>query len=239
MPSRLGGGGEPPGSEKGGNFECALIGDHIRGDRDRGGGYNYERGRRGYDDDRYGYQGRGERRCDPRDSRSSNHPAEQTRGYYQDSKMDFDRQYRRKDDYNRDVRYDSRRDRSRSRDRGDSSPHHDTGKNSKATEEERKLMEEVLRREREKSAAKGKAYASRPASFKESLGVPLEGSHRQHDTNLEKESDRRSHSAAGKAKTERDKEKDSKVVAVPVVKKTAADLAAIEEKKRKLMARYG
>eukprot|EP00956_Cyclotella_meneghiniana_P020452 scaffold36235_cov20-Cyclotella_meneghiniana.AAC.1 len=93
-------------------------------------------------------------------------------------------------------------------------------------------MDEVLRREREKSAAKGKAYAARPMGFR---GVnaddSIEGRHDIQDKWAPPPKARNDHANSGAS---------SVVTSAPVVKKrTAEDLAAIEEKKRKLAARYG
>lgn len=110
--------------------------------------------------------------------------------------------------------FDHRHERSRSRDRDND-------------------MEEVLRREREKSAAKGKSYASRPATFKDSLGGTSDGRGQR----------RRSHDRDWGRKPREEPKRDAMerkpVPAEPVAKKSAAELAAIDEKKRKLMARYG
>lgn len=95
-------------------------------------------------------------------------------------------------------------------------------------------MEEVLRRERDKTAAKGRAYAARPATFKESLGSP--GMQSRH---LAQGSDWRPRGNEAKPKARGENTKDRKPAAAPVVQKTAAELAAIEDKKRKLRARYG
>ena len=93
-------------------------------------------------------------------------------------------------------------------------------------------MDEVLRREREKSAAKGKAYAARPMGFR---GVNADDSNEvRHDVQdkwVPHPKARHDHTTSGAS---------SAATAAPVVKKkTAEDLAAIEEKKRKLAARYG
>ena len=92
-------------------------------------------------------------------------------------------------------------------------------------------MDEVLRRERDKTAAKGKSYATRPTSFKDSLGTPG----MQHDTNPKS----RGYDDS-KTKAARDVAKGDKASPPSTEKtKTAAELAAIQEKKRMLMSKYG
>lgn len=145
------------------------------------------------------------------------------------------------DDRCRDGRYDSGierggyRDRSRSRDRYESL--------NDARREERELLEEVLRREKDKTAARGRAFAARPPSFKNSLGCPggMQGKHGAMDND-----DRKRRALRGNSKGDAQPKvdgpvlDDGKAAAVPIVpKKTAAELASIEEKKRMLMARYG
>lgn len=109
------------------------------------------------------------------------------------------------------------------------------------------LMQEVLRRERENSAAKGKAYASRPATFKETLSGPRDGGRYSGDGG----SGRDYHSRRGttqqyhRSKDATDstaikgKETSPSSSSPPPKQKTAEELAAIQEKKRKLMAKYG
>jgi pre-mRNA-splicing factor 38B len=132
-------------------------------------------------------------------------------------------------------RYDSRerfhhRERSRSRDREDNF--------NDARREEQELMEEVLRREREKTTAKGRAYAARPVSFKESIGSSgMESKHLEMDESWRSRGGNRERGDA--KKVERDDARDSKPASAPSVPKTAAELAAIEDRKRKLMYRYG
>lgn len=115
---------------------------------------------------------------------------------------------------------DNRRERSRSRDRNED------------------LMEEVLRREREKSSAKGRRdYASRPAmAFRGESDERIQN-RRQMDRD---DSEWRQHKRETQPKTDEVKATESqKPAAAPVREKTAAELAAIQEKKRKLMAKYG
>ena len=198
-----------PPVERGGGYDGRNEREYARDDRDRGRGYN-DRGR-GYDD----YRGRGrDDRYDPRDARGS------SRGYNDDRGRGYDNRGRDRD----------RRERSRSRDRGDNNL-------NDARREEQELMEEVLRRERDKTAAKGRDYAARPSTFKDSLGTGMQSRHLTQDSNPRP----RGNNNEGRAKSSaaRANDNDSKPAASPVVKKTAAELAAIEEKKRKLMARYG
>ena len=178
-------------------------------DRDRGRGYGHDSYRGSHD------RGGGRYDSRERDARG--------RGYHDDRD-------RGNESLRRDDRYDARereyrRERSRSRDRDE--------KLNNARREEQDLMEEVLRRERDKTAAKGKAYAARPPTFKNSLGSP--GMQSRH---LEQDEKWRPRGNEAK-QAERDDAKDSKPAAAPVVQKTAAELAAIEEKKRKLVSRYG
>jgi len=215
-----------PATERGGRsegYDRRSERDYPRDDRDRGRGYDYgggdDRDRHGYDDCR-GNRGHQDDQYNPsgRDARCS-------RGYPDDrSRPAYDRR-------SRDDRYDSRerehrRERSRSRDRGDNL--------NDARREEQELMEEVLRRERDKTAAKGRAYAARPATFKDSMSAP--GMQSRHQA---QGSDWRPRGNDGKSEVKRENVKESKPVAAPVAQKTAAELAAIEEKKRRLRARYG
>jgi len=121
---------------------------------------------------------------------------------------------------------DQRRERSRSRDRND------------PRREEKDLMEEVLRREREKSAAKGRHdYASRPAAFRGESDERIQNRrHMNRDG-----SDRRQQKREAQPKVDETNATESKKPAAtaPVREKTAAELAAIQEKKMKLMAKYG
>lgn len=181
--------------------------DYPTDDRDRGRGYDRgdDRGKQGYDN----YRGNhGEREASSRGFHDS-----RDRGYGSG----------RHDNRHDSTDRDNRRERSRSRDRGDNL--------NDARREEQELMKEVLRRERDKTAAKGKAHAARPATFKDSMGSSEMRS--RHMT-----MDRGSNS---QPKPGRDyaKEDINKPTPAPVVKKTAAELAAIEEKKRKLRAKYG
>lgn len=135
--------------------------------------------------------------------------------------------------------YDRRwkRSRSRSRDRG-SPPPSDTS--SRQLPNDADLMEEVRRREREKTAAKGRAYASRPSTFKESMSTKVDeglgtkesaSNYRFRTNNTYQKKD------ASRERTSEDNRTNS--VQPPVKKKTPEELAAIAEKKRKLMAKYG
>ena len=179
-------------------------------ERDRGYGRDEDRGRG------YGHHSR-------RDDRGRGYDEYRGRGY-------SDERGRGYDDYRSSP--DRRRERSRSRDRFDN--------NHDARREEKELMDEVVRREREKTAAKGKSYAARPTSYKDSLGTPgMQSRHMEHDTNPKRGYDN------SKAKATRDVANGdckpaAKASPPPTEKtKTAAELAAIQEKKRKLMSKYG
>ena len=126
--------------------------------------------------------------------------------------------------YGEGRNYDHRRERSRSRDRND------------PRREERDLMEEVLRREREKSAANGRRdYASRPATFRGESDERT--NNRRHLYN--DDSDRRHQKREAQPAKETKAAESQKPTVAPVREKTAAELAAIQEKKMKLMAKYG
>jgi pre-mRNA-splicing factor 38B len=193
--------------------EVDLPGSHTAGSAPASGSDVRSPVRRGDERDR----GRGYR-YDERDRGRGRYSDDRRRG-----SRDFDRCDIRSDE--RDYPDSRRLERSRSRDREGFSPSNDV--RTKVREaEERELMEEVLRREREKSAAKGKSYASRPTSFKDSLGDRVESRHKV--------------DAEWKPPPKpRADVQDSKPAAAPVVKKTAAELAAIEDKKRRLLAKYG
>jgi pre-mRNA-splicing factor 38B len=156
---------------------------------------------RGYDDYNRGYDGRG------RDDRG--------RGY----------DHRGRDDDYRGRDYSNRRDDPRSDRQGFSNA---ASRNKAREQEERELLDEVLRREREKSAAKGRDYAARPAGFR---GVNADDSvGGKHDIQ-----DKWAPPPRAKA----DISANSPPSAQAPKKRSAAELAAIEEKKRKLAARYG
>jgi hypothetical protein len=92
-------------------------------------------------------------------------------------------------------------------------------------------MDEVIRRERENSAAKGRRdYASRPAAFRGESDERIQSRHMDLDV-----SDLRQHKREAKPKIDDGKANDSQKPR----EKTAAELAAIQEKKMKLMAKYG
>ena len=178
-----------------------------------------------------GYDGRGGRDY-PRDDRDRGRGYDPYRGRgYNDHRGRGYPDDNRGRGYDND-RYDPRhqpRERSRSRDRY----------LNDARREEEELMDEVLRRERDKTAAKGRSYAARPATFKDSLGSPgMQSKHMGRDANWKP---RRNEESKPQAER-RDESKDSKPAAAPPPpppKKTAAELAAIQEKKRKLMSKYG
>jgi len=104
-----------------------------------------------------------------------------------------------------------------------------------ANENEKDLMEEVLRREREKSAAHGRVYASRPSSFKNSLTgeQPRRTRSRSPDRGQTRNS-----------KTPKEGGEPSTCAPAPSVastkrEMTPQELVAVEQKKRKLMSKYG
>jgi pre-mRNA-splicing factor 38B len=120
-----------------------------------------------------------------------------------------------------DHRGSRNRDRSRSRDR--SSPSNSD------------LMEEVKRREREKVFAKGRAYASRPATFKQSLSVESGVNVSSRDDHSYKRDSYRESAAVQKKPQKQDIANSEP----PSKQKTEEELAAVKDKKRKLMAKYG
>ena len=191
--------------------EVDLPGTHAAGEGafggkdDHGAGsYRDERPMgRGYDDyDRRGHDARG-------------------RGYGDDHRRGRDEGYRGSGP-------EYRRDEPR-RDRQSYNPTANASRNKSREQEERELMDEVLRREREKSAAKGKAYAARPGGFR---GVNAD------DSTQGKHDIQDKWAPPPKAKFENSAAAAASPAPAPK-KRTAAELAAIEEKKRKLAARYG
>lgn len=179
-----------------------AVGEGIGGDERGPGGYGDEKHvGRGYDDYNRGRDDRG-RGYDDRRGRDD--------GYYARGRDDG---YRGRDN-------EHRRDDSRSERHG-----HKTRE-----QEERELMDEVLRREREKSAAKGRDFAARPTGFR---GVNADDSvGGKHDIQDK-------WAPPPKSTYEKDAAANSPPPAPAPRKRTAAELAAIEEKKRKLAARYG
>lgn len=178
------------------------------------------------------------------------------RGRENNNRRHFDRQH---DDYPRDNRYDNRRgnqSRGYSGSRRDSDRHpRNNSRNERRScsrdrddfegvANENDLMEEVRRREREKTAAKGKAYAARPATFKKSISVRDGG-----DESRRKRSaspDCGYHAAKKGPSSHGNEPKNDEIQdhqnfssAHPPRKKTAEELAAAAEKRRKLAARYG
>lgn len=145
------------------------------------------------------------------------------------------------DNWKRDKYQDRHsRSRSRSRERED--------KPSLGNNPNDDLMEEVLRREREKSTATGRAYARQPLTFKSSLSVNQGGRSsdntnswkdqnayerdRNGDRNREKGNLAKSKSGSKNVNGDDDVDGSSNM-------KTPEEIAAIEEKKRKLLAKYG
>lgn len=187
--------------------------------------------------------GRGHEKANESTSRNRGYAARSDSGHHgkygppRDGNFKRDQPWSRGEDrHSRNVQ-DSRRP---ERNRYDEMPRNDNSL-SRPASGEADLMEEVLRREREKSAAKGKAYASRPATFKESLALSDSGS----DPRKKRHSSRspireETNSKRGKFSAERDDGKTGAATASSLVReRTLEELAAIEEKKRKLLARYG
>ena len=135
-------------------------------------------------------------------------------------------------DYDRNTR-NNHRSRSRSRDRPPQQ--YSRSGNSTGISSSDDLMEEVKRREREKVSAQGRDYASRPASLKQSISTNTSsGNGNSHSYKNDSYREPR--------KRELPRKEDSKKVPPsqsPVKHKTTEDLASTEEKKRKLMAKYG
>ena len=200
------------------NTEIVTLGEiDLPGSNDSSKPPAVERGRSEghYRDDRdrgrgYDYDRREEDKGRDYEDRGRGYPGNRGRGFY--------------DNHRRDERYDprdNRRERSRSRDRVDD-----------ARREEKELMEEVLRRERDKTAAKGRSYA---ATYKDSPG---QSRHLNHDTH------RKSENGGSKPKADcvganQGDVKPSAATTPQIVEKSAAELAATQEKKRRLMAKYG
>jgi len=211
-------------------------------------------GSRGNDADSGKRWERGSRCEDYRGNLTSSHEWER-----KDQRRDWDDCYEQRCRYDEDQRrhgrghdrrwargYDDNdnrhRRRSRSRDR-DTSFRAD--EKTKPAPEEQDLMAEVLRRERDSSIAKGKAYAARPATFKQSLSVKNSGKS-EHEVRGDQArsqahtSSTRVHDNAGNKEkgTAPSTNKEDKMGGVKK-QRTAEDLAAIKEKKIKLMAKYG
>ena len=167
-----------------------------------------------------------------------------SRGYYDDRGRDYDRRGRRggRDDYR-----DRSHDRSRSRER-----YHRSSGNNDDTDGD--LLAEVLRRERDQTTARGKAYAAPVATTKDCLAVKApkgraERDENRHSYNRHYNNDNRS----GRHQENRHGRKDdrsgggradrgggtSSPPAVGHREKTPEELAAIADKKRRLAARYG
>lgn len=105
---------------------------------------------------------------------------------------------------------------------------------------EKDLMEEVLRREREKSAAKGRAYAYRPASFKESItDNPPEYKHSASPNHSSTYYRKRRNDDQDERKAHSGIKQDILTEKATPKKRSTEELATIVEKKRKLLARYG
>lgn len=124
----------------------------------------------------------------------------------------------------RGHRHGHERSRSRSRDR-EFRHHHNSY--DRALPDKSHLMQEVLRKERDNTAAKGSAYGARLQSLKSSI---VSGEFNQ-------KSGAANDVPARSRKMDNPPKKNN--TASPSKHKTAEDLAAIAAKKRKLMAKYG
>jgi len=97
---------------------------------------------------------------------------------------------------------------------------------------EKKLMEAVIRQERDKSAAKGKHYAQRPPTFKSSLASKQDGDVKpRRNSNVDYREYRRDQGSKSDIENTRSSNMHRE--------KTSEELAVIQEKRRRLMQRYG
>jgi pre-mRNA-splicing factor 38B len=106
-------------------------------------------------------------------------------------------------------------------------------RDSKPIASEKDLMEEVIHQDRERSLANGRSYASRPPTAEASLSSA--GSGYKNTPSAQPPDDR------GRGRPDdqlSSSEVDKKPDAVPK-RKTAEEMAAVLEKKRRLMAKYG
>jgi len=162
------------------------------------------------------------------------------RGAYDRNNNTYDRNYRGNRHSERDYasrdRYDNRRSRSRSRDR--SSPTFSRGGRSDTSSNNNYLMEEVKRREQENVIARGRDYSSRPNSFRQSFSPKSNVGHGRRDNSYSGDPYYESRKQEKRHQQDEAKEQTSSPEA-PKRQKTAEELAAIKEKKRKLMAKYG
>uniref|UniRef100_A0A7S4N749 Pre-mRNA-splicing factor 38 n=1 Tax=Odontella aurita TaxID=265563 RepID=A0A7S4N749_9STRA len=208
-------------------------------DRDRGRG----RASRGYDEDH------GDSRGYDRDYKSRRYCSESREhdkhGYGRGCRgYDNHESGRGYSNYRHDNRHD--RDRSRSPDREDCS--------SRKRGQDDNLLEEVLRREREQSTAKGKAYAARPVTFKQSLSVSF-GATRAGGRDSEQAWSPERERGRGEASYSSTKSEVSKVGRTcgleqntdhnhdeprPAKREmTSEEKSAVEGKRRRLLAKYG
>jgi len=190
--------------------------------RGRGEDGHYSRKRDDYrhdDDDRRHYGGRYR---DDDDDDDDDDDGGGDRHYY-------DRRNRRRGYHHHSHRSDGRREDDRWEHGGRSSRR--TRSRSRERIDKDDLMEEVLRRERENSLAKGKCYAARPPTTKASMAK------RSDERKRPAEEDEYVAAAAKQRRPQDDSPPPA--AAVGRREKTAEELAMIAEKKRKLMARYG
>jgi len=188
--------------------------------------------RGGYSERDYG---RGDSRGHRRDDRgNSDRSSQDDRGYGRDHGRDYDRKYSRRNErgYGDHGRgYDDRKDRWRRNDRNTG----DGGGRSYAGDYEEDLYEEVRRRERETVTSSGRFASSRRLpSTKESLASSSrDAPHRSYSPPPNRLPTSSNRAQVPPATTN----SNSRIVAPK--KRTAEELAVIQEKKRKLMAKYG
>lgn len=158
-----------------GNQECVRLGqvDFLaEGASSRSGGRSESRDRDRDRDRRRDRSRSRDRRGDDRRGGSSR----RDRGHSRDRDRHRDRDRDRDRDRHRDNDRDSRRDKDHRRDRSRSrepSPREDSGA-GRGGSLLSNVMAEVTKRDRERSAAQGKDYAQRPASYKGSLSLALD-----------------------------------------------------------------
>lgn len=160
--------------------------------------------------------------------------------------------HNRGNDYNRDhdapynskrMKHDDTYDNNYRNSRDYDTPSSSFASSSRYIPNEKELMEEVLQRERDKSLAKGREYAARPKTFKESLSASrhgVEDRKESKDFNSHRyEQGKRRENYSDDRKSRPNDEKDVKKDEPKPKEKTAEELGVIAQKKRKLLARYG
>ena len=209
-----------------------------------------------YRDERYrNNQNRNEERSSFR-SRSNNDREytqnEQYRSYSDRGYRQGNRNYNneRSNDRNTYSNYEKEDDYSWKRDRYDNSKrddyHDQNTSSSRRDKDEKELMEEVLRREKEKCTSKGKDYARKPPTCKSSLSGQQAGSSgwartKMNEKNVRHGRDRQDRKKRdwAAANPEKNNQEDASQSKKNETMKTPEEIAAIEEKKRKLLERYG